>query len=35
LNAAEHAQEVARVRQLLKDSAAAHLQEFAAAWPDT
>jgi hypothetical protein len=33
LSAAEHTQEVARVRQLLQDSAAAHLQEFAAAWP--
>jgi predicted PolB exonuclease-like 3'-5' exonuclease len=33
LNAAEHHQEVARVRKLLADSTAAHLQEFAAAWP--
>jgi predicted PolB exonuclease-like 3'-5' exonuclease len=35
LNAAEHAQEVARVRKLLQDAAAPHLQEFLAAWPDT
>jgi predicted PolB exonuclease-like 3'-5' exonuclease len=35
LNAAEHAGEVARVRKLLLDSSAAHLQEFAAAWPVT
>jgi 3'-5' exonuclease len=35
LNGAEHAGEVARVRKLLEDSAAAHLQEFAAAWPAT
>ena len=28
LSAAEHAAEIARVRQLLQDSAAAHLQEF-------
>ncbi|MDP9012508.1 MAG: 3'-5' exonuclease [Pseudomonadota bacterium] len=33
LNAAEHAGEVARVRKLLTDSTAAHLREFAAAWP--
>ncbi|MDP8983969.1 MAG: 3'-5' exonuclease [Pseudomonadota bacterium] len=33
LNAAEHAGEVARVRTLLTDSPAAHLREFAAAWP--
>src|ERR1700722_13600528 len=33
LNAVEHAREVARVRQLVQDSTAAHLQEFAAAWP--
>lgn len=32
LNAAEHAHEVARTRKLLKDSTAAHLQEFSAAW---
>jgi len=32
LNPAQHAGEVARVRKLL-DSGAAHLQEFAAAWP--
>ena len=32
LSAPEHAAEVARVRHLLKDSAAAHLQEFLAAW---
>jgi predicted PolB exonuclease-like 3'-5' exonuclease len=35
LNAAEHAGEVARVRKLLDDSDAAHLKEFAAAWPPT
>jgi hypothetical protein len=35
LSAAEHAAEVARVRQLLKDSAAAHLHEFLAAWPES
>jgi hypothetical protein len=33
LDAAEHAEEVARVRKLLTDSGAAHLREFAAAWP--
>jgi predicted PolB exonuclease-like 3'-5' exonuclease len=33
LNATEHANEVARVRQLLQESAAAHLKEFGAAWP--
>ena len=33
LNAAEHLGEVARVRKLLTDSGAAHLSEFAAAWP--
>jgi predicted PolB exonuclease-like 3'-5' exonuclease len=33
LDAAEHADEVARVRKLLEDSAAPHLKEFAAAWP--
>jgi 3'-5' exonuclease len=33
LNAAEHAHEVERVRQYLKDSPAAHHQEFSAAWP--
>ncbi|HEX3848117.1 MAG TPA: 3'-5' exonuclease [Steroidobacteraceae bacterium] len=32
LNAAEHAHEVARVRKLVDESAAAHLREFAAAW---
>jgi predicted PolB exonuclease-like 3'-5' exonuclease len=35
LNAAEHAGEVARVRKLLDESTAAHLKEFAAAWPQT
>jgi predicted PolB exonuclease-like 3'-5' exonuclease len=35
LNAAEHAHEVARVRKTLSDSGAAHLKEFAAAWPET
>jgi len=33
LSAAEHAEEVARVRTLLEESASAHLKEFAAAWP--
>jgi 3'-5' exonuclease len=33
LNAAEHAQEIARVRRLLHDSPAAHFKEFSAAWP--
>ncbi len=33
LDSTLHAQEVARVRKLLDDSAAAHLKEFAAAWP--
>jgi predicted PolB exonuclease-like 3'-5' exonuclease len=33
LNAAEYAAELARVRQLLSESNAAHWQEFAAAWP--
>jgi 3'-5' exonuclease len=35
LNPAEHAHEVARVRKLLEESPAAHLKEFAAAWPAT
>jgi predicted PolB exonuclease-like 3'-5' exonuclease len=35
LSAAEHLGEVVRVRQLLKDSTAAHLQEFLAAWPES
>ena len=35
LNAAEHAHEVARVRKYLSESAAEHLREFAAAWPET
>jgi 3'-5' exonuclease len=35
LNTVEHVGEVARVRKLLQDSSAAHLQEFAAAWPMT
>ena len=34
LTGAEHTLELARVRQMLRDSAAAHLQEFAAAWPE-
>jgi 3'-5' exonuclease len=34
LSALEHAAETARVRQLLKDSPAAHFKEFAAAWPE-
>jgi predicted PolB exonuclease-like 3'-5' exonuclease len=33
LNVTEHAAEVARVRRLLEESTAAHLREFAAAWP--
>jgi predicted PolB exonuclease-like 3'-5' exonuclease len=33
LSAAEHAHEIERVRQYLKDSPAAHHQEFSAAWP--
>jgi predicted PolB exonuclease-like 3'-5' exonuclease len=33
LNAVEHAAEVARVRKLVSESPAAHLQEFSAAWP--
>jgi 3'-5' exonuclease len=33
LNAAEHAQEVARVRRFLQESPAAHFKEFGAAWP--
>ncbi|HUX73166.1 MAG TPA: 3'-5' exonuclease [Steroidobacteraceae bacterium] len=33
LSAAEHDAELARARQLLDDSSAAHLLEFAAAWP--
>src|SRR6202142_169884 len=34
LNPNEHAAEVGRVRKLLRDSTAAHLKEFAAAWPE-
>jgi hypothetical protein len=34
LNATEHAHEAARVRTLLRESSAPHLQEFAAAWPE-
>jgi predicted PolB exonuclease-like 3'-5' exonuclease len=34
LSAAEHALELLRVRKLLADSSAAHLKEFAAAWPE-
>ena len=33
LTAAEYAAEIARVRRLVEESAAAHLREFAAAWP--
>jgi predicted PolB exonuclease-like 3'-5' exonuclease len=33
LTAAEHAAEIARVRRLVEESTAAHLREFAAAWP--
>jgi predicted PolB exonuclease-like 3'-5' exonuclease len=35
LNANEHAHELARVRKLLAESSAAHLQEFSGAWPET
>jgi predicted PolB exonuclease-like 3'-5' exonuclease len=35
LNATEHAHELTRVRRLLAESNAAHLKEFAAAWPET
>jgi predicted PolB exonuclease-like 3'-5' exonuclease len=35
LNPTEHADEVARVRQLLQESPAVHFQEFSAAWPAT
>ena len=35
LDANEHARELARVRKLLAESSAAHLKEFAAAWPET
>ncbi len=34
LSATEHGREVARVRKLLEDSAAPHLREFLAAWPE-
>jgi hypothetical protein len=33
LNAVEHANEIARLRQMLAESTAAHLREFSAAWP--
>ncbi len=33
LNAAEHARECGRIRQLLEESPATHLKEFLAAWP--
>ena len=33
LNPTEHTNEVAKVRKLLQESSAAHLQEFLAAWP--
>lgn len=33
LNPTEHAAEIVRVRRLLEESSAAHLREFAAAWP--
>jgi 3'-5' exonuclease len=33
LNAAEHAQEVVRVRKFLQESAAEHFREFLGAWP--
>ena len=32
LNAVEHADEIARVRQMLAESGAAHHREFSAAW---
>jgi 3'-5' exonuclease len=35
LNPAEHVHELGRVRKLLRESSAAHLQEFLAAWPET
>jgi predicted PolB exonuclease-like 3'-5' exonuclease len=35
LDGAEHARELARLRQLLVESSAAHLKEFSAAWPET
>jgi 3'-5' exonuclease len=35
LDAAEHARELARLRQLLAESSAAHLKAFSAAWPET
>jgi 3'-5' exonuclease len=35
LSATEHAYELNRVRKLLAESSAAHLKEFAAAWPET
>ncbi len=35
LTPAEHGAEVARMRSLLRESAAPHLQEFAAQWPET
>jgi 3'-5' exonuclease len=35
LNAGEHAQEIARVRKLLTESGAPHLQEFLGQWPET
>ncbi len=34
LSAAEHAAETAKMRKLLRDSEAAHLREFEAAWPE-
>jgi predicted PolB exonuclease-like 3'-5' exonuclease len=35
LNGTEHAHELQRVRKLLSESSAAHLQEFLAAWPES
>jgi predicted PolB exonuclease-like 3'-5' exonuclease len=35
LSPAEHAGEILRVRQLLAESPAEHLKEFAAAWPES
>jgi predicted PolB exonuclease-like 3'-5' exonuclease len=35
LGLAEHAAELVRVRKMLSESGAAHLREFAAAWPET
>ena len=34
LSPAEHAQEVARVRKFLQESAGEHFKEFLGAWPE-